>query len=83
MTLMEKLRSEIKAGRVPPIFNGADLQAANIDDPNHNLSNYDKRNSGSLNKKVLVSRIIKVRHFIHLMSRYSTELGVRLEKSWL
>lgn len=58
MTLMEKLRAAIKSGSVPPIFNGADLQAANIEDPNYNLSNYDKKNSGSLNKKVLVSREI-------------------------
>jgi len=58
MSLIEKMRAEIKAGRVPPIFNGYDLQAATIDDPNYNLSNYDKKNSGSLNKKVLVSREI-------------------------
>ena len=55
MTLMEKLRSEIKSGRVPPIFKPSDLTAANIADPNANLSNYDKKNQGSLNKKVLVS----------------------------
>ncbi len=58
MTLMEKLRSEIKSGRVPPIFKPSDLTAANIADPNANLSNYDKKNQGSLNKKVLVSRDI-------------------------
>ena len=58
MTLMEKLRVEIRAGRIPPIFNGSDLKAANIEDPNYNLSNYDKKNKGSLNEKVLVSREI-------------------------
>jgi len=58
MALMEIVRSAIQAGRVPPIFNGSDLQAADIHDPNYNLSNYDKKNSGSLNKKVLVSREI-------------------------
>ena len=58
MTLMEKLRAEIQAGNVPPIFKGSDLRAVNIDDPNYNLSNYDKKNRGSLNKKVLVSREI-------------------------
>lgn len=58
MTLIEKLRSAVKSGRVPPIFKPSDLIAANIDDPNANLSNYDKKNPGSLNKKVLVSREI-------------------------
>jgi hypothetical protein len=58
MTLMEQLRNEVRAGRVPPIFNGSDLKAANIKDPNYNLSNYDKKNKGSLNTKVLVSREI-------------------------
>lgn len=56
MTLIEKIRAEIRAGNVSPIFNSSDLNAANINDPNHNLSNYDKKNKGSLNKKVLVSR---------------------------
>ena len=36
----------------------SDLKAANIEDPNNNLSNYDKKNKGSLNKKVLVSKEI-------------------------
>ena len=58
MTLMKKVREAIKSGRIPPIFNGSDLQVENIDDPNYNLSNYDKKNSGSLNNKVLVSRDI-------------------------
>jgi hypothetical protein len=58
MTLMEKIRFAIRDGRVPPIFTGSDLKAANIEDPNYNLSNYDKKNQGSLNKKVLVSREI-------------------------
>jgi len=58
MTFIEELRSAIRSGRVPPIFKPSDLTAANIADPNANLSNYDKKNSGSLNKKVLVSRDI-------------------------
>lgn len=58
MTLMEKIRAEIRAGRIQPIFNGNDLKTANIEDPNYNLSNYDKKNQGSLNKKVLISREI-------------------------
>jgi len=66
MTLIEKLRAEICAGNVPPIFNGSDLKAANIDDPNYNLSNYDKKNKGSLNKKVLVSREINGVDFLHI-----------------
>ena len=55
MTLMDELRSAITAGRLPPIFNSSDLQSAKISDPNNNLSNYDKKNPGSKNKKVLVS----------------------------
>lgn len=58
MTLMETLRCEIRAGRIPPIFTSSDLRTANVDDPNHNLSNYDKKNTGSLNTKVLISRAI-------------------------
>ena len=58
MTLIEKLRNAIRTDRVPPIFKGSDLRAANIDDPNYNLSNYDKKNQGSYNVKVLVSREI-------------------------
>ena len=58
MTLLEKLRKSIREGRIPPIFKGSDLRASNIDDPNYNLSNYDKKNTGSLNRKVLVSREI-------------------------
>lgn len=56
MTLMETLRVAIKEDRVPPIFNGTDLQEVDIEDPNYNLSNYDKKNTGSSNKKVLISR---------------------------
>lgn len=55
MPLMDTLRLEIRAGRFPPIFKPSDLQNANIQDSNHNLSNYDKKNLGSLNKKVLIS----------------------------
>lgn len=57
MPLMESLRRAIREKRVPPIFKSSDLQTANILDLNNNLSNYDKRNSGSLNrnKKILVS----------------------------
>lgn len=58
MTLIEKLRNAVRTGSVPPIFKGSDLRTANIDDPNYNLSNYDKKNKGSLNTKVLVSREI-------------------------
>jgi hypothetical protein len=36
MTLMDKIRAEIRAGRIPPIFNGSDLKAASIEDPNYN-----------------------------------------------
>lgn len=57
MSLMNAIRLKILAKQVPPIFTSSDLQNAKIPDPNNNLSNYDKKNCGSLNKnkKVLVS----------------------------
>lgn len=55
MNLMDNIRTEILEGRIPPIFNRHDLKTANIADPNYNLSNYDKKNQGSRNKKVLIS----------------------------
>ena len=55
MTFIEKVRKAIKTGQMPPIFSSEDVAAAGIADPNHNLSNYDKKNPGSLNNKVLVS----------------------------
>lgn len=58
MTFIEKVKSEIRTNNIPPIFTNSDIKSAGISDPNHNLSNYDKKNQGSLNKKVLVSRKI-------------------------
>lgn len=58
MTLMENLRFAIKAERIKPIFKPSDLQEAGISDEHDNLSNYDKKNLGSKNRKVLVSREI-------------------------
>jgi hypothetical protein len=60
MALMDEIRSGIQSGKIPPIFNNKDLKDANIEDRNHNLSNYDKKNQGSSNTniKVLVSRKI-------------------------
>ena len=58
MTLMSDLRSAIKAGMLPPIFNSSDLQSAEIPDPNNNLSNYDKKNAGAGLENALVSRKI-------------------------
>lgn len=58
MTLMDAVRQEIKAGHIPPIFKSSDLKRAGIEDPNNNLSNYDKKNRGASNTKVLVSREI-------------------------
>ena len=58
MALMDDLRSAIKEERLTPIFKPSDLQEAGISDPNNNLSNYDKKNLGAKNKKVLVSREI-------------------------
>lgn len=58
MTLLSTLRQAIRDGLVPPIFKPSDLEKAKIDDANNNLSNYDKKNRGSKNTKVLVSREI-------------------------
>lgn len=58
MTLIEKIKGKIQSGDIPPIFTSDDLKNANIDDPNNNLSNYDKKNPGAKNRKVLVSRRI-------------------------
>ncbi len=55
MAFIEKVRKAIKTGQLPPIFSSEDIAVAGIADLNHNLSNYDKKNLGSLNKKVLVS----------------------------
>ena len=55
MTLIETLRYKIRAGRIPPIFTRLDLIKESVLDENNNLSNYDKNNTGSKNKKVLIS----------------------------
>ncbi|MCX6068220.1 MAG: hypothetical protein NT121_21130 [Chloroflexi bacterium] len=55
MTLMDAVRKQIRARNLPPIFKSSDLKGVGIDDPNNNLSNYDKKNFGALNTKVLVS----------------------------
>ena len=61
MTLIEKLRSEIKSGNLPSIFSSSDMKKAGIEDKNNNISNYDKKNKGPQNthSTVLVSRDIK------------------------
>lgn len=58
MTLMDQCRDAIKNGILPPIFTSLNLKEIGISDPNNNLSNYDKKNQGSKNKKVLVSEDI-------------------------
>lgn len=60
MVLMKKLRAAICSGQIKPIFNARDLKDSDIDDLNNNLSNYDKKNTGSSNQntKVLISRDI-------------------------
>lgn len=59
-TFIMQIKEAVLAGEIPPIFNASDLQGIGIEDTGHNLSNYDKKNSGSSNrnKKVLVSRKI-------------------------
>lgn len=60
MSLTDRLRSEMKAGNIPPIFNSSDMKKAGIEDKNNNISNYDKKNRGPQNthKTVLVSTLI-------------------------
>lgn len=55
---MSQIKDKIISKQLPAIFCRADLKAVGIDDPNNNLSNYDKKNLGSKNTKVLVSREI-------------------------
>jgi hypothetical protein len=55
MTLIESIREKIISEELPPIFSSSDLRKVGIDDPNNNLSNYDKKNLGSKNTKVLIS----------------------------
>ena len=58
MSLIDELRKAIKAGKLVPIFNSADMKRAGIEDKNNNISNYDKKNKGDHNthKTVLLSR---------------------------
>lgn len=56
--LVEELRTKVQSNELPPIFSSIDIRNAGIDDPNNNLSNYDKKNRGSKNRKMLVSREI-------------------------
>lgn len=58
MTLMENVRIAIQDGRLEPIFTSAEVRQLDIEDIHHNLSNYDKKNTGSSHKKVLISRKI-------------------------
>lgn len=60
MTLIDRLRREIKEGNLFPIFNSSDIKKAGIEDKNNNVSNYDKKNKGPHNthSTVLVSTII-------------------------
>lgn len=57
MTLIEQIRNEIKASRIPPIFKSDDFIKIGIEDENNNISNYDKKNRGAHNahNTVLVS----------------------------
>ena len=58
MSLTDELRAAIREGKIQPIFCRSDLRLAGIEDPHHNLANYDRKNKGSTNIKVLVSREI-------------------------
>ncbi|WP_160162674.1 hypothetical protein [Magnetococcus marinus] len=56
MTFIDQLRSAVFDKKVPEIFSSSDITNAGIPDPNNNLSNYDKKNKGTPNNKVLISR---------------------------
>jgi hypothetical protein len=58
MSLIEKVRKAVLSEGLPPIFSAIDIDNIGIKDPNNNISNYDKKNKGSTNVKVLVSRKI-------------------------
>lgn len=58
MTLMSEIKDKIISKELSPIFCRTDLKAVGISDPNNNLYNYDKKNNGTLNTRVLVSREI-------------------------
>jgi hypothetical protein len=58
MTLISQIKDKIISGELSPIFCPADLKTVGIEDPNNNLSNYDKKNLGAKNTKVLVSKEI-------------------------
>lgn len=49
MTLIEELRKAIKEKKLQPIFKAKDFKKIGICDANHNISNYDIKNSGSQN----------------------------------
>jgi hypothetical protein len=55
---MKSVKAAIQNEKLKPIFTSAEVRAIGIIDENHNLSNYDKKNQGSKNKKVLISREI-------------------------
>lgn len=55
MTLIADIKNAILENKIKPIFNSKDLESCGISDPNNNISNYDKNNKGSKNKKVLIS----------------------------
>ena len=58
MTLLNDIEAAIDDGSLPDIFNSDDIKLAKIKDENNNLSNYAKKNIGSLNKKELISQCI-------------------------
>lgn len=56
MTLISEIRCAIQDARLEPIFSRDEVIAVGIPDKHHNLSNYDKKNTGSSHSKVLASR---------------------------
>ncbi len=47
MTLINEIRCAIQDERLEPIFSRDEVIAIGISDKHHNLSNYDKKNTGS------------------------------------
>ena len=81
MNLMDKLREAIKNGKCPPIFKSSDLKNIGIDDPNNNLSNYDKKNEGTNNEKALVSRKIGQETYYTFDERIFPKNALKTKKS--
>lgn len=56
---IQRVRIAVRTGKLPPVFTRAEILSLGIRDANHNLPNYDLKNAGANNARVLVSRKIR------------------------